>query len=240
VDFTTEELFDTIEREVDALLKSQGIEQPPVNAVRLIRDVFRYTIVYAEPDDEPREYGAAPRRRPRPRELQFLPTHSPTAQLSLAARACAKEMIPRVLERLGIPPGTEQRGAQNQLIGLIAPRLVLPTRWYAKACQRSTFDVEQLRMQFSDVAYEWLALRWLDLEDPCVVAIVDDGTVSTRRSNFASLGKKLTDAEERCLELIHTSEEPQRVRLNDWSTRGWPISGGPFNRILLRSVPDEI
>jgi hypothetical protein len=240
-DFTTEELYDAVDRAVVKLLEAGRMTQPPIRAVHLVQDLFHYTIREEdEGDDEPRQYGDRPKPRPRPRELVFLPTHSETARHSLAARAIAKEMVPDILKALGIVVGTEQKSATNQLVGLIAPRLVLPTRWFSIAARKANNDLLKLRDQFEPTAYEWIAARLLELEDPCVIAIVDDGTVSSRKSNFAQLNKKLTDAEERCAAKVQETEEPQTVRYDGWTSRGWPIPTGPFNRIILRSTPDDV
>ncbi len=240
-DFTTEELYDTVDRAVLKLLDSGRITQPPVSAVRLIQELFHYTIrEEEEEDDGPKQYGDRPKPRPRPRELVFKSTQSETAKESLAARAVAKELVPDILKTLGVVVGTENKSATNQLIGLIAPRLLLPTKWFAMAVRKANNDLLRLREQFEPTAYEWIAARLLEQEDPCVIAIVDDGAVSSRKSNFAQLNKKLTEAEERCVTKVQESEEPQTVRWDGWTSRGWPIPSGPFNRIILRSTPDDV
>lgn len=240
-DFSADELFDAIDRQVLALLARHGVSAPPVDAVALAVRAFGYQVREEEEDDGPRRYGDRPKPKPRGRVLAFLPTHSETARNSLAARACAKEMIPDLLPALGIAAGTENKAAQGQLVGLIAPRLVLPTRWYAAAVRKANADLVRLHDEtFPTVAYEWLALRLLDLDEPCAIAVVDDGSVSTRRSNFAQLTKKLTEAEQACVEKVQATEEPQVVRRDGWTARGWPIPSGPFNRIILRSVPDDL
>lgn len=239
-EFTTEELFDAIDRAAVDLLTRFGVTAPPVDAVGLVRRAFGYVTREEEDDAGPRQYGDRPKPRPRPRELVFKPAHSETARHSLAARACAKEMVPGILAKLGVVPGTEQKSATTQLVGLIAPRLLLPARWFAAAARRANNDLPRLREAFAPTAYEWIALRLLDLEDPCVIAVVDDGSVSTRRSNFAQLGKKLTEAEVTCADRVRETEEPQTVRRDGWTARGWPIPGGPFDRIILRAVPDDL
>ncbi len=240
-DFSAEELFDAVDRAVVALLQRHGFTEPPVDALRLVQEAFGYSIQWEELDeDEPREYGDRPKPKPRGRELIFKPGHSVTAQCSLAARACAKELVPGILSKLGIVPGTENKSAQGQLVGLIAPRLLLPSRWFDSACRKASGDVLKLREIFEPCAYEWIALRQLDFEEPCLIAIVDDGTVTTRKSNFVAATKKLTVAEEICAAKVQETEEPQTVRRDDWTARGWPIPGGPFNRIILRSTADDV
>ncbi len=240
-DVSADELFDAIDRLIAALLARHGVTTPPVDAVALAQRAYGYAVREEEEDDEPRRYGDRPKPKPKGRVLAFLPTHSETARNSLAARACAKELIGELLPKLGVAPGTENRSAQGQLVGLIAPRLVLPTRWFATAARKASGDVVRLHDEhFPTVAYEWLCLRLLDLDEPCCIAIVDDGSVSTRRGNFAQLTKKLTEAEQACVEKVQASEEAQTVRADGWTARGWPIPTGPFNRIILRSVPDDL
>ncbi|MEO2091412.1 MAG: hypothetical protein ABGY75_18295, partial [Gemmataceae bacterium] len=182
-EFTPEELFDTIDRQVADLLARFGIDSPPVDALALVQEAFGYSVREEEPDDEPRQYGDRPRARPRGRQLVFQPTHSDAAKQSLAARACAKEMIPAILSKLGVVPGTEQKSAQGQLVGLIAPRLLLPTRWFATAARRGNSDLLRLRETFPDVALELIALRLLDRFDNGVgqsVCLVDRALRSER------------------------------------------------------------
>ena len=165
-DVSADELFDAIDRLVTALLTRHGVTAPPVDVVALAVRAFGYNVVEEEEDDEPRRYGDRPKPKPRGRVLAFQPTHSETARNSLAARACAKELIPELLPKLGVAPGTENKGAQGQLVGLIAPRLVLPTRWFATAARKANSDLVRLHDEtFPTVAYEWLSLRLLDLDD---------------------------------------------------------------------------
>ena len=45
---------------------------------------------------------------------------------------------------------------------------------------------------------------------------------------------------QKCLARVGEEREPQTVRHNGWTVTGWPIPNGPFRRIILRSVPDDI
>jgi predicted transcriptional regulator len=240
-EFNAEELFDAIDQIVLDLLRRHNIEEPPVDALTLIQAEFHYAIRYVEEDeDDGRGRTGSRSRRSRPRELALRPDHTEAAQQNLAARACAKELVPKVLAKLGIVPGTEQRSAQNQLVGLIAPRLLLPSRWFDRDARKANFDLERLRERYSTAGFEMLALRLLDLDEPCVIAIVDDHIVTTRRGCWISASKTLTEAEKACIERVLEAREAQTVRREGWTARGWPIPSGPFNRIILRSVPDDL
>jgi hypothetical protein len=239
-DFSTEELFDAIDRAVLALLKRVGNEAEPVDALSILRDAFRYTVTFLSEEDEEPRYGDRPKPKPRPRELQLKEAMSDEGQQAAAAKMVARELLPGIFQTLGIVPGTEQKSATNQLVGLIVPRLLLPTRRFDVASRKVSGDLFRLKELFPTADYLILATRQLDFEEPCVIAVVDDGTVALRKSNCAQVNKKLSTAEQLCMEKVTAEEEPVTVRREDWTARGWPIPTGPFRRIILRSVPDGL
>ncbi|HVK07467.1 MAG TPA: hypothetical protein VM597_01690 [Gemmataceae bacterium] len=242
-DFTAEDLFDAVDRLVGELLTHHGFEEPPVDAVALAQEAFDLTVREADEEDDPRQgrFGPRPPRR-RGREVVFRPDQSEESRQAVCARACAKELIPAVLTRLGVAPGTENKSAQTSLVGLIAPRLLLPTRWFGRDARKSGYDLFAIKDRYPTAGYEMIALRMLELDEPCVVAVVDDGIVATRRGNRAPATKTLTPAEELCLERIgrNGDREPQTARRDGWTVHGWPVPSGPFNRIILRAVPEDV
>jgi hypothetical protein len=240
-EFSTEELFEAIDRAVLVLFNRVGTDPAePIDALAILQTAFRYTITYLSEEDEEPRYGSRPKPKPRPRELQLREAMSDEAQQAAAAKMVARELIPGVFQTLGIVPGTEQRSAVNQLVGLVVPRLLLPTRRFDVACRKASGDLFRLKELFPTADYLLLATRQLDFEEPCVIAVVDDGTVALRRSNCTQVNKKLTAAEQLCVDKVTAEEEPQVVRRDDWTARGWPIPSGPFRRIILRSVPDGL
>ncbi len=240
-DFSQDDLLDAIDRAVRALLDQERVAAPPVDAITLVQDAFGLTVVEEEPDDdpEPGRFGPRPPRR-RSREVVLRPDQSRESKQVACARACAKQMVPGILEKLGVTPGTENRSAANQLAGLIAPRLLLPGKWFERDARRAGFDLFALKERYPTAGYELILLRTLDVDEPAVVAVVDDGTASTRRSNRIPAGRALLPAEVLCCDRVRAEREPQRARRDGWTTDGWPIPDGPFDRIILRSVPDEV
>ena len=98
----------------------------------------------------------------------------------MCARACAKELLPTDLTKLGVTPGTENRSAQGQLLSVIVPRLLLPTRWYAADARKAGYDLAELKARYPTADWLTLGFRLLDLDEPCVIAVVDDGSVAAR------------------------------------------------------------
>ena len=243
-DFTQDDLFDAIDRLVRDVLERHNIDTPPVDAMLLAQDEFDCTIREEEPEEEeaaPGRFGPRAGKRFNRHEIVFRPDQSEQSRQMVCARACAKGLVPHVLAKLGVETdGQQNRSAASSLMGVITPRFLLPTRWFSKDARKAGYDLEALKLTYPTAPYETMALRLLDLDDPCVIAIVDDGNVSVRRSNQNQVGKKLTSAEERCLVKVGEERDPQKVRHDGWTTQGWPIPNGPFNRIILRSVADDL
>ena len=241
MEFTAEELFDEVDRFVNQLLARHGLEGPPVDALRIVQDEFNYTLREIEDDDEERSGRFGPRApRRRGREILFRIDHSDEARNILSARACAKEMIPRILAKLGVAEGTDNKSARTSLTSLISARLLLPTRWFERDARQTGFDLLQLKQQYSTATYDAIALRMLETEEPCIIAVVDDGHIATRKGNREQASRKLSEPELLCLSQVEEAGEPQTVRRDAWTVTGWPIPDGPFNRIILRAAPDEV
>ncbi len=242
-EFTAEDLFEATDRVVVNLLTRHGITEPPVDAMSLAKEEFHLLVRFAEEEDEPGtrgRFGDRPRPRPRKNEIVLRPEAPDEVHQTVCARACARLLVPVILEKLGVLPGTENRGAEKSLVGLVSPRLILPTRWFERDARRANSDVAVLQQRYRTATYEVIAWRLLDLEEACVVSVVDQGEVTARKGNRAPAGRQLQAEEQKCLDRIRDSGEAQTVRGEGWTARGWPVPTGPFDRILLRAVPNEI
>lgn len=236
-DISQDDLFEALDRVVSQLLERGGVEEPPTDALHLAQALFGIRLEYLEEGEDPAQ---RPRRRD-PQRLFLRSDQSEESQHFVAARAIAQRAVPDVLTRLGIPPGTENRLANQRLAALIATRLLLPTRWFERAVRDCDADLLALKECFPSAGYDLLAQRILEVDDePCVVASIEDGSVVWRRSNRFSVNKTLTAAEQECVERIADSNEAVRVRRDDWTAWGWPTPGIPFGRIIVRAVPDLV
>ncbi len=225
------------------ILDRAAIVEPPVDALHIAQDQFNIEIRFQEDDEEEAtgRFGPRPPRRRSPANVLMLrEDQSPESQHAMAARIVARHLLPPILTRLGIAPGTENKSAQTQLFGVIVPRLLLPSRWFESDSRRAGYDLYEVKTRYSTAHPETIVLRWLDLDEPCVIAIVDDGNVSSRRSNRFPVSRKLSTAEELCAVKVKETAKPARVRQDDWTAWGWPTKGVPFGRIVLRAVPDEV
>ncbi|MBA4189609.1 MAG: hypothetical protein C0467_16610 [Planctomycetaceae bacterium] len=164
---------------------------------------------------------------------------TPEQQHKAAADGIARAILPEILRKLGIMPGSEDKTLSTHVRSLVVPRILIPSRLLRAALRECKYDVPALKEVFATATMEAVALRLLDLDAPCVIAIIDDGVVAVRRSNQFPAGKMLEAAERNCQVKVSEVELPQRVRQGEWTTQGWPVPGRPFQRIILRSVRDD-
>jgi hypothetical protein len=214
-----EDILAAIDASVADLLAAASITEPPVDAVALAE----------------RFLGARPARpqakmwpgRPRPQE--------PTAEQRqwTAARAAGDYLRPGLLERLSVEDGGLGGAA---LSNRVAVHLLLPTRWFEQADRECGHDLFALKERFRTAGFETIARRWLDLAEPCVVAVLADGRPRFRRANAGRVPGGLSPAERRCADAVRDADGPQRVRLGAWTVLGWPVGA---DGVILRSSVDE-
>jgi hypothetical protein len=240
MDFSHEDLSDAIDRLVAPLLERAGVGAPPVDALRLAEDHLGIPVEYVEPEED--DYGRPrpPARRGGGMGIVLAPDMTDEQRQAAAARGVARTLLPDLLREVGLTPGTESKPAAAHFRGLIAARLLVPTRMLRSALRSCKYDVPALQGVFATASFEAVALRLLDLDDPCVIAVVDDGVVAVRRGNREAASRKLTPAEQACLDRVMELDEPQRVRTGGWTACGWPVPDRPFRRVILRAVPDDI
>ena len=241
MDFSQEELFEAIDRLIAGMLERAGVTTPPVDALAIAEHHLGIPVEEVDPVEEEEESG---RRRPRVRQpasgIVLSPAMSDVQRQRVAADGIARVLFSDILRKLGVTPGSESKQFAAQIRSLTVPRLLVPTRLLRSALRDCKYDVLALQAVFTTASIETVALRLLDLDDPCVITVVDDGVVAVKRSNRWPVKKKLEAAEQECVDRIMELDLPQRTRAAGWTVHGWPVPDRPFRRILLRSVLDDV
>jgi len=240
MDFSQDELIDAVERLVNGLLERAGAAEPPVDAIRIAEEHLGIPVTVAEPEQEGRGRPRAGFRRPAEGGIVLSPHATEEQRHAAAAQGIARSLLPDLLRKFGVEAGTENKQAVAYVRSLLVSRLLVPTRQLRSALRSCRYDVAALKERFRTASFETIAHRFLDLENLCVIAIVDDGVVASRRGNVAPVSKKLTAAEQLCLERVMDREAPDRQRLEGWTVQGWPVPQRPFRRVVLHAVPDDV
>jgi hypothetical protein len=144
-----------------------------------------------------------------------------------------------LLIRLGTEPGQTRPMAGESLANLFAYRLLVPTCWYAEDAPAFGYDLLSLKKKYATSSHEVLAWRFLDLSEPCIVTIIDNDTVTRRRSSGWPITRKLEPPETKCRVYVHEHGRPRCVRAGGWTVQGWPVHQLDWKREILRSVVDE-
>jgi hypothetical protein len=241
MDFSQEELTEAIDRLVAGLLERAGVTAPPVNALAVAENHLGIPVEWVEPAEED-EFG---RRRPRARSssegtIALRADMSPEQRQRIAADGIGRSLLPEIFRKVGVVPGSETRQFAAHVRGQVVARVLIPTRLLRSALRECKYDISALHNVFRTASMEAVAARLLDLEEPCVIATVDDGVVASRRGNRIPAARKLTDAEQECVDRVTELDLPHRARVRGWTAWGWPVPERPFRRILLRAVPDDV
>jgi hypothetical protein len=130
--------------------------------------------------------------------------------------------------------------AGESLANVFAHRLLVPTRWFAEDAPATGYDLPVLKKRFRTASHEVIAWRFLDLPAPCIVTVVDNGSVSRRRSSAGPVESKLlADAESLGQRRAHETGRTQQVRVGGWTVQAWPVRQQDWKREILRSVVDS-
>lgn len=241
MDFSQEELVDAIDRLVAGMLERAGVSAPPVDALSVAEHHLGLPVEVVEPAEEDESGG---RRRPRSRSsgggITLTTDMSDEQQQRAAADGIARHLLPEIYRKVGVAPGSESKQFAAHVRALTVARVLIPGRLLRTALRDCKYDVPELHKRFSTASMEAVAARLLDFDDPCVIALVDDGVVASRRGNRSAENRKLSGAEQECVDRVTELDLPHRARIGEWTAWGWPVPNRPFRRIILRAVRDDV
>jgi len=224
-ELSREQVVAVIETLVAEFLDESHITEPPIDALTLAQ-VRLGMVVSSE------------KQRSRPGIKRIRQEASADRQQWAAAHAIGEHFKPTILQRLGLEGEQSRALAGESLANLFAYRLLAPSPWFADDVRTLDYDLLELKSRYTTASHEVLAWRFLDLNDPCIVTIIDNDTIHRRRGNGPRVRRKLAPAEDRCWRGVVEQGQPFRVQEHGWSVQGWPILDLEWKREILRSVVD--
>ncbi len=225
-DLTREEVHQAVDRLVDELLEKAGVAAPPVDALALAQRHLGL-VLHLDGGRPPRGRQIARPSEPTEEEHQWA-----------AAHAIGEHFKPELLRRLDVPPEQARGMAGESLANLFAYRLLAPTAWFGGDARACGYELPELKERYRTASEEVLAWRLLDLPEPCVITVVDDGRVLRRRSNAWRVRRELEPPERDCQRYVHHHGRPRVVRAGGWTVQGWPVPRADGKREILRSTFD--
>jgi predicted transcriptional regulator len=236
-DLEREEVVRVVDRAVEELLTAAGIQGPPVDAIHLAQRHLHMLVCL---DRRQAQRGRAQRAGGRP-QIFLRPEPTEERHQWTVAHEIGEHLKSGLLQRLGVGPEQTRAMAGESLANLFAYRLLVPTCWFAADAPASGYDVPALKQRYRTSSHEVIAWRFLDLPEPCIVTVVDNGHISRRRSNAWPTRRRLEPAEEECQRYVHQYSRPKVVRQAGWTVQGWPVHQADWKREILRSAvePDD-
>lgn len=234
-DLSRDEVIEAVDRAIEELLESAGVQAPPVDAIALAQ---RYLKMIVCLDRRQEQRGRAQRAAGR-KQIFLRPEPSEERHQWTVAHEIGEHMKPALLERLDVEPEQLRAMTGESLANLFAHRLLTPTRWFAPDARDLQYDIPELKRRYSTASHEVIAKRLLDLPEPCIITIVDNDHIHFRRGVGVRAPKELAPAEKECQEYVHHYSRARIVQANGWSVHGWPVHQPDWKREILRSVVEE-
>ncbi len=229
-----EELAACLDRVASRLLRRFAVRRPPVDALRMATALGIETVVDGGQQVRARyvELRAARGGNPRPAILLRPEPRSERRQWAVAHELGEREAV-NVFKRLSVDPRTAPPTAREWVANQLANRILLPTRWLARAGAACGWDLFALKRRFASASHELIMRRMLEFEPPIVVSIFDHGAISFRQGNRGGR-LTLTTLERECWRAVHESGEALERSGAGCTVRGWPVHEEGWKRELLR------
>ncbi|MGF1582388.1 MAG: ImmA/IrrE family metallo-endopeptidase [Gemmataceae bacterium] len=231
-----EEIVAALDDIVSELLDQAGVSEPPVDAIALAQSHLGIP-VSLDTRQEPRGRVQRIGRRPR---IYLRPEPTEERHQWTVAHEIGRHFKSQIHERLDLDPEEAKALTGDSLHTLFSSRLLVPTIWFAEDAKALDFNLLELKKRYTTSSNEVIARRMLDLPYPTIITVVDNGTVTKRKTNGPEIkATEMEPVEQRCWEYVNQNSLPRIVTEGNWTVQGWPIHQTDWKREILRTVVDE-
>ncbi|HYT91411.1 MAG TPA: ImmA/IrrE family metallo-endopeptidase [Gemmataceae bacterium] len=234
-DLSRDDVVAAVDRFVEDLLATAELTKPPVDAIQLAQKHLGIVVCREE---QQRQRGRGQRAGGQ-RQVYLRPESTEERHQWTVAHAVGEHFKPQVLQALGVAPTDTRPVMGESLANLFANRFLVPACWFGADAREFDHDLLQLKDRYRTASHEVIALRLLDLSEPCIITIIDNDHIHRRRSNAWPVRRRLEPIEQQCQRYVHHYSRPHTLREDGWSVWGWPVHLSDWKREILRSVVDE-
>ncbi|MGQ9575727.1 MAG: ImmA/IrrE family metallo-endopeptidase [Thermoguttaceae bacterium] len=236
---SAEEIAAGLDAVAGEILEVARLPGPPVDAWQLAR-ALRLTVSFDDGQSGRGRYvrlrgvrGRPPRptillrRDPRPERQQWALAHE-----------IGEHVAHWVFARLGADPREVAPYGRERVAAQLAGRLLVPTPWLAADASACAWDLLALKARYRTASHELIARRMLELPQPAIITIFDQGKLGFRRANVPGRVPALSRAEMDCWRAVHRRNQPRELRQGMTIIRGWPVHEDSWKREILRTQLD--
>ena len=228
----TELLNSTLEQTACDLLQQAGIVAPPVDALA-IAERLHIEVAF---DGGQNSRGRQKKLAGRP-SIFLKPDDRPERVQWATAHELGEVVAHRIFESLVVDVDDVEPAQREEVANLFASRLLLPGSWFFEDARSLDGDILQLKKLHPSASHELIALRLLDLQQPSIVTVFDQGRITRRRGNLANKPPRLQPLEQECWQRVHCGNRGQLLRCESFAVTGWAIHEPGWKREILRTVP---
>ena len=214
------------------VLEQAGIAGPPVDALRVAERLHILVVLDAT------QHGRARHKRLGGSSSIFLkPDERPERLQWAAAHELGEVFAYRIAEQIDVDdPAT---GVREQIASQIASRLLLPRGWFFADAVLLDGDLFALKKRYSTASHELIAWRLLDLPEPSIVSIFDQGRLMRRRAQPGGQSPPLSPIERACWCHVHQAGTPLQQTVGSLRVQAWPVHEPHWKREILRTRPAD-
>jgi len=233
---TSEDVCAGMDAAVDDLLDAAGLDGPPVDAL-IVAEALGITVAVDDRQQGRGRYVRLRGVRGRPARPTILLRSDPRPERRQWALAheIGEHVAHRVFARLGVDPREGSPNARERVASHLAGRLLLPTAWFARDGASCRWDLLALKARYPTASHELIARRMLEMPEPAILTVFDQGEVSWRRSNVPGRVPPLSRPEVQCWQVVHCRNRPREVRDGMKTIRGWPVHEEGWKREIVRT-----
>ncbi|MDA0835831.1 MAG: ImmA/IrrE family metallo-endopeptidase [Planctomycetota bacterium] len=142
--------------------------------------------------------------------------------------------------RNGAIPNEVTPADREEFANRFASRLLLPSRWFFLDAELTGRHFCRLKTRYRTASYELIGWRMLDLPQPTVVTLCDQGRIVRRRSNRTPSSPALFPIEKEAWQHAHREADVARRTANGIVVQAWAIHEPHWKREILHTIlPDE-
>lgn len=213
---------------VSEIFRTLAIEQPPVDALFIVRAVG------CELAFDAGQWGRARQKKIDGQTAVFLkPDDRPERLQWAAAHELGEIFAWQICQKVDASLNELPNGFREQLAHRFASRLLLPTQWFSNDLRASGPDLYALKAQYRTASHELIARRLLDDFPHRILTIVDQGRVVHRQNGCQLRPGPLSSMERQLVAESHESGRMLSRNVGDICCESWPVHEPEWKREIL-------
>jgi len=228
----TEQTLDAV---IEDLLATAMVYSPPVDTLHLARRLGLNVVVDALQAGRARLVALQHRRTLRQETIVVRPEPRPERLQWAVAHEIGEAHAATIFQTLSLDPGELPLDARERLANRFASHLLLPTAWFLADARQLHADLFALKQKYTTASHELIARRMLDIAEPQIVTVIDNGQVTWRESNLPGQAPPLLPLEQSCRQAAQPTGTA--VISEDFfaTVQTWQIQEPNWHREILRT-----